>query len=382
MRYRTPGVYPVDVFPAPVAELRTGVPAFLGYTTKSTDSVVQLTLLTQFAEQLGEAAPLSYLGLAVRGFFENGGTLCYVVALDEALTPLAAIQQGLNNLSPLHDLDLICAPDLMRPGTDGNLAASGVQAMQAALLDYCDRRGDCFAILDSLPAIDHRLVLQQRQGLHGTNGALYYPWIKVQSDSNLTGTFIPPCGHVAGVYARSDQRTGVHKAPANEMLEGVLDLERGMTDTEQGELNPEGINCLRAFPGRGIRVWGARTLSNDPAWIYVSVRRLFITAGRWIERNMNGLTFEPNDASLWVRVERELTVYFEGLFQRGALQGSTAKEAFYVKCNAETNPPEAREVGTVITEIGLAPSAPNEFIIVRIVHGASGVSITGPNRPL
>jgi phage tail sheath protein FI len=135
---------------------------------------------------------------------------------------------------------------------------------------------------------------------------------------------------------------------------------------------------LRAFPGRGIRVWGARTLSSDPAWTYVSVRRLFLTACRWIERNMVGAVFEPNDPRLWTRISRELTAYFNDLFRQGALQGRTPQEAFYIKCDAETNPLEIREAGSVITEIGLAPGLPNEFVIVRIIHGASGVTITGP----
>jgi len=185
------------------------------------------------------------------------------------------------------------------------------------------------------------------------------------------------------VYARSDQRIGVHKAPANEVLEGVLDLEAGVTDADQGRLNPVGVNCLRAFPGRGIRIWGARTLSNDSAWTYVNVRRLFLTAGRWIERNMTGVVFEPHDQRLWARIVRELTAYFNDLFQRGALKGQTVQEAFYVKCNAETNPPEVRDAGMVVTEIGLAPTVPGEFVVVRIIHGASGVTITAePAEPV
>ncbi len=127
-----------------------------------------------------------------------------------------------------------------------------------------------------------------------------------------------------------------------------------------------------AFPGRGIRVWGARTLSSDSAWSYVNVRRLLLTAGRWLERNMSGITFEPNDETLWARIQRDLTVYFNDMFRRGALKGSTPQEAFYIRCDAQTNPPDAREAGTVVTEIGLAPAAPSEFVIVRIISDATG----------
>lgn len=260
--------------------------------------------------------------------------------------------------------------------------------MQAAVLKHCDELGDRFAILDSPPGVRTNNVQKhpeklRQQGVSGTTGAVYFPWIDVgKRDKNGKVKYVPPCGHVAGVYARSDQRVGVHKAPANEILEGVLDLEVNLTNTEQGELNPFGINCLRAFPGRGIRVWGARTLSNDPAWTYVNVRRLFLTVGRWIERNMPGVTFEPNDSRLWARIVRELTAYFNDLFRRGALKGRITREAFYVKCDGETNPPEAIDGGKVVTEIGLAPSVPNEFIIVRLIHGDSGVTIAGPTRPI
>ena len=141
-----------------------------------------------------------------------------------------------------------------------------------------------------------------------------------------TATYVPPSGHVAGVYARTDKMVGVFKAPANEVLKGVIDLERMLGDEELGELNQASINCIRAFPTRGIRVWGARTLSHEEEWRYVSVRRLFITAGRWIERNMMDETFEPHTPDLWARIRRDLSVYFDDLFQRGAFRGSSARE--------------------------------------------------------
>jgi hypothetical protein len=224
-----------------------------------------------------------------------------------------------------------------------------------------------------------------RPSLSGTDGALYYPWVHVLDGPRESGGLVPACGHVAGVYARSDRRVGVHKAPANEVLEGVLDLEVVLTDSEQGQLNPVGINCLRAFPARGIRVWGARTLA-DPArpeespWIYVNVRRLFLTLGRWIERHLAGLQFETNEPALWARIRRELTAYLTELLRRGALRGARAEEAFYVKCDADLNPPEVRDAGMVITEIGLAAAVPGELIVVRIVHGASGVTLSAPQE--
>jgi phage tail sheath protein FI len=381
--YQTPGVYREEVFPAPAAELRTGVPAFLGVAgevSQVADRVPfyqpwPLTLWPQFVQHFGRPWPGSYLAYAVRGFFENGGELCYVIHLDDTVSAEEALRKGLAALEPLDTVDLVCAPDIMRNSTQ-------VTALQQRVLDHCDKAGDRFAILDSLPDADAQRVLEQRQGLKGANGALYFPWIRVPGGPASTQGFVPPCGHVAGVYARSDGRTGVHKAPANEELAGVLDLAVNLTDAQQGPLNQAGVNCLRAFPGRGIRVWGARTLAGQEQaeWTYVSVRRLFLTAGRWIERAVAGFVFEPNDFRLWVRVERELGAYLSDLFRRGALKGGTEEEAFYVKCDAETNPPEVREAGLVVTEIGLAPASPNEFVVVRLIHGASGVTIAGPTR--
>ena len=173
----------------------------------------------------------------------------------------------------------------------------------------------------------------------------------------------------------------MHKAPANEVLQGVVGLERLLSNDDQAFLNPKRVNCLRSFPGRGIRVWGARTLSGDDAWTYVNVRRLFLTAVRWVDWNMGAVVFEPNDARLWARIERDLNSYFLEVYRRGALKGRSPQEAFYVKCNAQTNPPEVRELGQVVTEVGLAPAVPYEFVVVRLIHGASGVSISGPVRP-
>lgn len=370
---QAPGLYREDVFPARRAALPTGVPAFLGYTAAGTaGEPVRLTLFSQFAAAFGAPVAGRYLAAAVEGFFLNGGRECLVVPL-AAGDAEDALAGGLAALASRQDLDLVCAPDLLA----GSPPASQVARMQSAILAHCDAQGDRFALLDALPGADLDSVIAQRNGLEGStgaNGALYYPWVMLPG-----GAFVPPCGHVAGVVARCDLRTGVHKAPANEEIDGVVDLEANLTDAGQARLNPEGINALRAFPGRGIRVWGARTLSRpiggNTAWTYINVRRLFLTAARWMEVNLAGTAFEPHDPRLWNRITRELTTWFEGLFRAGALKGRTAAEAFFVKCDGETNPPEVRDTGRVVTVIGLAPSLPNEFVVVRIIHGASGAGL-------
>jgi phage tail sheath protein FI len=373
---RIPGVYREEIFPAAAPELITGVPAFLGYAQEGPINLAQrLTLWPQFKEIFGQPQEKGYLYRAVEGFFSNGGRLCYAVRLQqEGISPQEALSKALKELESLDAVDLICAPDIVGESR----AIDIVRKMQEAVLQHCDQMGDRFAILDS-PSLSTAAqipqILEHRQHLQSTNGALYFPWIKIE-----TGSYIPPCGHIAGVYARCDREVGPHQAPANYVLEGVLDLQFEVSDTELDKLNPEsevaGVNVVRAFRGRGIRIWGARTLSDDPIWRYINVRRLFLTAGRWIERNLAGVAFEPNDYKLWVRIERELTTYFQSLFEGGALKGSTPQEGFYVKCDAETNPPEVRDAGKVVTEIGLAPTIPNEFIVVRLIHGTTGLSVT------
>ena len=380
---RTPGVYKEDLVPTAAVALPTGVPVFLGFATEGEVNVPQrVTMWSQFVEKYTAKGELAY---AVRGFFDNGGSVCYVLRLENTTAPpdpVKAVNTALATIEALDDIDLVCVPDVASLAR--SIPASLVYRLQRAVIRHCEALGNRFALLDALPNASVEQVLAQRrelqeQGFTGANAALYYPWVTVPHfTAGSQPVSIPPCGHVAGVYARSDRLIGVHKAPANEVLAGVIDLERTVTNAHQEVLNPESINCLRAFPGRGIRVWGARTLSQEPAWSYVNVRRLFLTASRWIERAMAGVVFESNDFMLWVRIERELRAYFSTLFRRGALKGASEEEAFYVKCDAETNSPEVRAAGSVVTEIGLAPASPSEFVVVRLIHGPSGVTLNGP----
>lgn len=374
--YKTPGVYREDVFLKPEARLPTGVPGFVGFADTGGqggpdfNQPVALHRKEDFAT-LFISRPESYLAEIVNGFFDNGGVRCYVARANPDVDRMVALQGAIAALAPLDDLDLVAAPDAMSLRlADNNPDVTAITQAQRQMLAHCAEQGDRLAILDALPARLAEGVLAQRDSLtvgqaEPVNGALYYPWLL-----DISGRLVPPCGHVAGVFARTDGRVGVFKAPANEEIFGSLDLETAIDNSIQDQLNPEGVNCLRAFPGRGIRVWGARTLSRDPDWRYISVRRLFLTLRRWIDLNMAWAAFEPNEARLWVRIQRELTVYLNKLLRDGALMGATPEQAFFVKCNGETNPPELREIGQVVTEIGLAPLAPAEFIVVRIIHRA------------
>lgn len=374
-----PGVSLQEIPILPGDNLLTGVPVFLGtvevdnFPKNNLPVLKMLTLWTQFSQHFGKPLPNSYLAHAVRGFFENGGRLCYVLPLKDCT--LLELQNGLEAIESLDAIDLVCAPDIMQ-----NSEAEAIE-MQRAVLEHCDKMGDRFAILDAfnVPQIEGIKALKtQQEGLIGNNGAIYAPWLKIEN----APCYIPPCGHIAGIYARSDRQVGVYGAPANYLLEGVLDLSLLFGDADWEILNSEtgaGVNCIRSFRSRGIRVWGARTLSQNPDWKYVNIRRLKISVLRWAERNLADAVFEPNNSTLWGRLERELTVYCESLWRQGAIHGDTVEEAFYVKCDEETNPPEFRNTGQVVTEIGLAPTAPSEFIVISLIHRSSDVKFVESN---
>jgi len=211
---------------------------------------------------------------------------------------------------------------------------------------------------------------------HG-QAAVYYPWIKVMDRVNPQSkqqVFCPPSGHIMGVYARVGVERGVHKAPANESLMGAVALEFDVTKPEQEILNPNGINCIRSFPGTGIRVWGARTLATvgNPSWKYVNVRRLFNYLEKSMERGMQWVVFEPNDHDLWGRVRRNLSAFLFTEWKEGKLFGTVPEEAYYVKCDAETNPQEMIDLGRLYVEIGVNPVKPAEFVIIRIGQWSGG----------
>jgi phage tail sheath protein FI len=180
---------------------------------------------------------------------------------------------------------------------------------------------------------------------------------------------------MAGIWARSDDTRGVHKAPANEVIRGAIDLELLLTKGEHDQLNNQGVNCIRAFPGRGIRVWGARTLSSDSSWRYINVRRLFNYIEESIWDGTQWVVFEPNDPALWGRVIRTVSSFLLRTWREGALFGATPEEAFYVKCDSETNPPDVIDAGQLIVEIGIAPVKPAEFVIFRIAQFSGGAAV-------
>lgn len=282
-----------------------------------------------------------------------------------------AARSGIWGLSACDDVTMVLAPDLMFCYQQGQIGLDAVQAVQQAMIDHCENMGDRMAILDPPPGLNAQQIrdwTREKARYDSKYATLYWPWISVFDPVEGGRRFLPPSGPVAGIWGRNDDTRGVHKAPANEVVRGALDLEINITRSEHDALNPEGINVIRAFPGRGIRVWGARTLSSDPAWRYVNVRRLF----NYLEASILGGTqwavFEPNDFDLWQRLRRTVSAFLLGLWREGALFGVTPDQAFYVKCDEETNPPGVVDAGQVIIEVGVAPVKPAEFVVFRIAQ--------------
>lgn len=284
---------------------------------------------------------------------------------------------GLAGLEALDDVRLVLCPDLMM-GYDGSDAfKEKIKAVQTAMITDCERLRYRFAVLDTPPGLNAQQAKEWRMYVNfdSSYAAMYYPWIEVAdlSDSPKTTKFVPPSGHVVGVYNRVDGQVGFHKAPANEIVGGAMNVELNLTKGEQGVLNPIGVNCIRSFPGRGIRIWGARTLSSDGSWRYINVRRLFIVVGASLDSGMQWVVFEPNDHTLWAKVRRDVNAFLSTIWLTGALFGTTKDQAFYVKCDEELNPAEIRDLGQLIIEIGMAPVKPAEFVIFRLSQWA------GPN---
>ena len=258
------------------------------------------------------------------------------------------------------------------------MAIPGVTApeVQAALIAHCENCKSCFAILD-VP-IDRKKtndVVEFRDMYDTTYAAMYHPWLEMFDPLAKRSAYFPPSGAMAGIYARTDNERGVHKAPANEIVRGCTGLSCNYNEGEQDILNPKGVNLVRAFTGRGIRVWGARTMSSNGLWKYVNVRRLYIYIEESIKANTNWVVFEPNSEVLWGRVTRTIEMFLATCWRSGALAGSTPSEVYFVECGPTTMTQDDIDNGRLICNIGIAAVKPAEFVIFRITqHTASSES--------
>jgi len=323
-----------------------------------------------------EKALISAVGTAAalpaEGSYQLSGGVISQLTVDEIVGSVEG-RTGLGGLEALEAVRLVTCPDLMVGFDNSPAERQRVRDIQGALVDHCQRLRYRFAILDAPPGLNAQEALDWRNytNFDSSFAALYYPWIEITDLSRGQGSKrVPPSGHVAGVYNRSDAERGVHKAPANDVIAGAVDLEIQLSKGEQELLNPAGVNCIRAFPGRGIRIWGARTLSSNGAWRYINVRRLFILVEASLDIGMQWVVFEPNDRTLWAKVRRDAVSFLKGIWRSGALFGNTPEEAFYVKCDETLNTDDVRDRGMLIIEIGLAPIKPAEFVIFRLTQWA------------
>lgn len=277
---------------------------------------------------------------------------------------IGVLRSGLLGLTEIEDISIVCAPD--EPEVNG---------LRDELIDHCEILKYRFAVLQSKRS-DVTNIGGLEPDRESKYAALYFPWVNVFDPLTGNQKLVPPGGYVCGIYARSDTERGVHKAPANELVRGATSLQIQVTKDQQAILNPRGVNVIRAFPGRGILVWGARTISRDTLWKYVNVRRLFIFIERSIDEGSQWLVFEVNNEKLWSRVKATITQFLTRVWRDGALMGTTPEEAFFVKCDRTTMTQDDLDNGRLIVIIGIAPVKPAEFVIFRIAQTRSGAEVT------
>lgn len=275
------------------------------------------------------------------------------IGKDEGPGSRTGIQAFLDNT----DVSIMAVPGIISPN------------VQLSLVAHCEKLASRFAVLD-MPMESKTVadLMQHRDIVDSDYCAMYHPWLQVFDPLDKKDTFIPPSGSVMGIYARSDNQRGVHKAPANEVVANCTGLFVNYNVAEQDLLNPKGVNLIRKFPGAGIRIWGARTASSKPLWKYVNVRRLFIYLEESIKANTNWVVFEPNDAGLWARVKRTIEIFLEGVWRTGALVGGSPEDAFFVDIGPNTMTKDDIDNGRLVCVIGVAPVKPAEFVIFRITQ--------------
>ncbi|MDG4757797.1 phage tail sheath subtilisin-like domain-containing protein [Micromonospora sp. WMMD710] len=404
--YFSPGIY-VEEVPSgarPIGPASTSIAAFVGVAPDRGAHLGKAVPVNNWTEFLrlfagGDQVESTPLARAVFGFLDNGGARCWIVNVGDggAITGTGKQRGGLQLLEAIDEISIIAAPGF-----------HDVVAHEA-LLSMAERTRTMVAICDPAPDIDDIAALTRvatpssgkppkpAEGAGGSAagsgapggsggvdgaayrprqsefGAFYYPWLRVRDPISGELELTPPSGHLAGIWARTDALRGVHKAPANEPVRGAVDLGYLVTRPEHDVLNPKGVNVIRYFAGEGIRVWGARTLAAEASeWRYLNVRRLSIAIEQAIANGTRWMVFEPNDFTLWRSIRRDIGAFLTRVWRDGALLGRSPEEAFFVKCDEETNPPDVRDAGMVIAHIGIAVVKPAEFVVFKLSQWAGG----------
>jgi uncharacterized protein len=339
-----------------------GKPILAPYNLASTTEPLLVTSWEEFKSNFGDfQADNRILAHAVYGFFNNGGTRCFVLRVtalgDDLIAPLALFET-------IDEISIVAVPGAI------------TKTQHTHIIAHCVRMQDRVAVLDGDKSQEPGQVAAIRpygRSEDGSYAALYYPWIKVFDPVSKGLDNVPPSGHIAGVYARSDAARGVFKAPANEGIAGALDTSRAISKNHQNGLNPEGINVIRVFNG-AVKIWGARTLADEKTgrFQYISTRRFFNFLRESIDNGSQFAVFEPNTPNLWQGITQTASGFLLNQWRDGALFGSNPEQAFFVKCDKDTNPKDVRELGQVVTEIGVAIVKPAEFVIFRIQQLSGG----------
>ncbi len=385
--YLSPGVYVEEVPPSarPIIGVGTSTAGLIGvvadsvtmplrpgqadtgpaahYQVATAETPVLLTSWSDFCNSFGDfQAGNQVLANAVYGFFNNGGTRAWVqrVPDETGLTDPAPL---LTSFAAIDEIAVVAVPGAV------------TEVQHTAIIAHCSNLADRVAILDGAPSptLVPAEIRPVGRSAVASSAAVYFPWITVYDPVAAAPNQVPPSGHLAGIYAHTDATRGVFKAPANVVVTGALDVATKITQAQQDGLNPEGINIIRSFSG-AVTVWGARTMADDitSQFRYVSTRRYFNFLRESIIDGTRWVVFEPNSTGLWQRIIRNVGDFLLEQWRSGALFGDTPAQAYYVRCDATTNPPDVRALGQVVTEVGVAIVQPAEFVIFRIEQLTGG----------
>ncbi|MBP7175269.1 MAG: phage tail sheath family protein [Thermoclostridium sp.] len=367
--YTVPGVYVEEIQSIqPIQGVLTDITAFVGITeTKPAGNEPPLLNgFLEYQQYYGGFLPESMgqygvLPHAVKSFFENGGTRCYIISI----TPVDInhivsddfLDTGLSALEQLKDVRIVAIPGVFNVD------------IQQGFIDHCEAMKDRFAILDMPDTIEDVSDLHEhREHFDSSYAAFYHPWLQTQDTEKGETRYIPPSGAIAGIYGANDKTRGVHKAPANIPVSGIIGLKYTVTENEQEDLNPDGINAIRFFPGRGTLVWGARTCSSDEEYKYVNVKRYVLYLNQSIREGTEWTIYEPNNEQLWARTVQSVENFLNSEWRNGALMGTKPEQAYFVKMDRTTMTVNDLEQEKRILIFGVATTKPAEFIVVSILH--------------
>jgi phage tail sheath protein FI len=366
---------------------QTAVAGFVGLANQGpTDEPVLLTKWNEFVHTFGGFHPGTLLPHCVHGWFTNGGGSCFVVRVPDQdggmpgpYDFVGSRKAGLGALESIEAVTIVAAPDAVGLGNASEYGREGKLHVDFALIVHCESMGNRLAILDPPPGMNAPHILEWRNEVarfDSSYAALYYPWIRVMDPEARRSVLVPPSGHVAGSWARSDRERGVWAAPAKLPLRGVLDVAEGLGHREGEELHRAGINSIRAMP-EGIRAWSAQTLSSDSTRAEVATARLSSSVISLVRGATSWASLEPGGPRTWDRVQGDVEAVLQNAWRQGAFVGETAAEAFYVRCNDEVNVPELTAAGRIRVEFGFAPRLPGEFIRMMVEQPAGSWAIYG-----